>query len=139
MEDFSTAKNCVYLLSTLNSELNLVKRTVLRVWVAPIDFAKLILDLFLVAIKCFFYICGQGYVSYMYQNTKHKYSGDILTLACHVVKRINTVADPGFPKGGGRQLLKGCANLLSCKKFAENYMKSKEFGPRVESAALVPP
>ena len=37
-----------------------------------------------------------------------------------------TVADPGFPRG--RQLPKGCANLLFCSHFAENCMKMKNLG-----------
>ena len=36
-----------------------------------------------------------------------------------------TVVDPGF--------LRGCANLLFGKNFAENCMKMKEYGPRRKS------
>ena len=35
---------------------------------------------------------------------------------------IITVADPGFPRDGGKKLLFG-------KKFPENFMKIKEIGP----------
>ena len=42
----------------------------------------------------------------------------------HSYKRLQleSVADPGFPRGGG-------ANLLFDQKFPKNCMKMKEFGP----------
>ena len=43
-----------------------------------------------------------------------------------------TVADPGFPRGGG-------ANLLFGHNCPENCMKMKEFGPRGGGASLAPP
>ena len=39
------------------------------------------------------------------------------------------MADPGFPLGGGAKPQGGGANLLFGKKFAEDYLKMKEFGP----------
>ena len=40
-----------------------------------------------------------------------------------------SVADPGFPRGGGANPQGGGTNLLFGKKFPENCMKMKEFGP----------
>ena len=40
----------------------------------------------------------------------------------------------------GANSLSGCANLLFCKFFGENYMKMKEFGPqRRRGSSLAPP
>ena len=41
-----------------------------------------------------------------------------------------SVADPGFPRGGGANPQGGGANLLFGQKFPENGMKMKEFGLR---------
>ena len=43
---------------------------------------------------------------------------------------LASVADPGFPRGGGANPQSGGANLLLGQKFPENCMKMKEFGPR---------
>ena len=40
-----------------------------------------------------------------------------------------SVADPGFPRGGGTNPQGGGANLLFSQKFPKNCMKMKEFGP----------
>ena len=42
----------------------------------------------------------------------------------------NSVANLGFPRGGGADPQNGGANLLFGQKFPENCMKMKEFGPR---------
>ena len=42
-----------------------------------------------------------------------------------VIKTFN--CGSGFPRRG-RQLSRGCSNLLFCKLFAENFMKMTEFG-----------
>ena len=43
---------------------------------------------------------------------------------------VETVADPGFPRGGGANCQRGGANLLFWSIFPENCMNMKEFGPR---------
>ena len=42
----------------------------------------------------------------------------------------DSVADPGFPRGGGANPQGWGTNLLFGQKFPENCMKMKEFGPR---------
>ena len=42
---------------------------------------------------------------------------------------IFSVADPGFPRGGGAEPKVGGANLLFGQNFPENCMIMKEFGP----------
>ena len=65
-------------------------------------------------------------------STSTEYTGFRLKL----VKRWESMADPGFPRG--HQHPRRCANLLFCKFFAENCMKMKEFGLRGR-ASLAPP
>ena len=53
---------------------------------------------------------------------------------------VDTVADPGFPRGGGANPQGGGTNLLFGCKFPENCMKMKDFGPRgAGHASLAPP
>ena len=52
---------------------------------------------------------------------------------------VNSVADPGFPRGGCANPQGGGANLLFGHNCPENCMKMKEFGPRGGRASLVPP
>ena len=55
-------------------------------------------------------------------------------------KIATSVADPGFPRGGGANPEGGGANLIFGQKFPENCMKMKEFGPRGgKRASLAPP
>ena len=49
-----------------------------------------------------------------------------------------SVADPGFPRGGGTNPQGRGAKLLFSKKIPENCMKMKEFGPRGGCASLAP-
>ena len=55
----------------------------------------------------------------------------LLTMLNHV---SDSVADPGFPRGGGANSQGGGANVLFGQKIPENCMKMKEFGPGGEDA-----
>ena len=55
-----------------------------------------------------------------------------------LVLHHDSVADPGYPRGGC-QLLRECANLLFCKILAENCKKMIEFRPRGDARPLYSP
>ena len=62
------------------------------------------------------------------------------TSKCQMTQLLHiSVADPGFPWGGGLTPKVGSLTYYFANFFAKNCMKMKEFGPPRGCASLVPP